>query len=205
MTDIKYQIQKPVDGEFRDRGSRFLGFAYPINTLDEIKSHLKTLKVGHSDATHICYAYRMMTNSEVDEYSTDAGEPSGSSGIPILNVLRRNQLIDTVIFIARYYGGTKLGIPGLINAYGSCAENCIENAIVEKSIKFHTIQIRFAYEHQRILDSLCRQFDCESIRQDFGIDILLEIKIRADDAELFSRLLSDKTNGQVLAEIKYLH
>ena len=197
MTHDKYSIIEPASGEFRDRGSKFFGFAFHIDSLDEIKSLLKQLKIEHIDSTHICYAYRLMKDNQVIEYSTDAGEPSGSSGIPILNVIRRHHLVNTVVFVARYFGGTKLGIPGLINAYGTCAEKCIQNSKMEKWVKTITIRFNFGYDQQRIVDPLLIQFGCEIVRQEFSETILIEMKIQEKRAKLFSDLLLNNSGGLI--------
>ncbi|MFQ6610774.1 MAG: IMPACT family protein [Fidelibacterota bacterium] len=200
MTHLKYILTESATGEFRDRGSKFLGFAFHFESIDELKSLLKQLKTEHSGSTHICYAYRLMDNRGVIEYSTDAGEPSGSSGVPILNMIRRHHLVDTVIFVARYFGGTKLGIPGLINAYGSCAEECIRNSKFEKWTKMITIRFNYAYDLQRIVDPLLNQFKCKIIQQEFSETISIEIKIQEKNEEYFSDLLFNHSNGMIKTE-----
>jgi len=203
VTDILYRIQEPLQGEFRDRGSRFFAFAFSVHSVEDIKSNLKELKLNHPDATHICYAYRLTGASGLEEYSTDAGEPAGSSGLPILNVLRRHQLVDTGIFVIRYYGGKKLGIPGLIHAYGVCTELCLENTNFRQWVKLDRMVIQYAYEYQRILETLFHQFDCKIIRQKFGEDISTEIQLKSADSALFSQQLSDKTRGLIHSEFIY--
>ena len=100
--------------------------------VNDIKSKLFIIKEENPDASHVCYAYQIKAGHRLDEFAADAGKPNGSAGQPILNVLKRNQLVDTAIFVIRYFGGTRLGIPGLIHAYGNAAECAIETGKLKK-------------------------------------------------------------------------
>ena len=112
----EFILAKPTTGEYKEKGSSFHAVSERVSSVKHIKSILLTLKEQFSDASHICYAYRIKQGKSLDEFASDAGEPNGSAGIPILNVLKRNQIVNTVIFFIRYFGGTKLGVPGLIHA-----------------------------------------------------------------------------------------
>ena len=118
-------LSSKSEGRYNEKGSTFSALAIPVSDVAEVKTNLHQLKKQFPDASHICYGYRVKENDRLDEFATDAGEPKGSSGIPILNVLKRKHLVNVVIFVIRYFGGSKLGIPGLINAYGTAAENAI--------------------------------------------------------------------------------
>jgi hypothetical protein len=117
--------------EHRVRGSRFIARAVPAASREVVDVVLQEVRQDFPDATHICYAYQLSTDrSEPEEFSTDAGEPGGSAGVPILNGMRQQNIVDALIWVARYYGGTKLGIPGLIEAYGGAARLSLENASI---------------------------------------------------------------------------
>ena len=120
------------EGKYNEKGSTFSAIAIPVSSAAAIKNKLSELKEQFPDASHICYGYRIKEKERLDEFATDASEPNGSAGQPILNVLKRNQLVDTAIFVIRYFGGTKLGIPGLIHAYGKAAECAIETGKLKK-------------------------------------------------------------------------
>lgn len=125
-------IRFPTTGEFKSFQSKFIGYLYPTKTLSEYKEYLSLLKKEHPKATHICYAYRIGFEQE-EIRANDDGEPSGSAGKPILNQLYSAQIQNVSLFVVRYYGGTKLGIPGLIEAYKEAAVSCIQQAqIIEE-------------------------------------------------------------------------
>ena len=110
-------IKSPVeDILLKEKGSKFLGFAYPVNDEKELKKSLDALKAEHPKATHHCYAYRLGLNGE-NYRANDDGEPSGSAGLPIYNQLLANELTNILLVVVRYYGGTKLGVSGLVKAY----------------------------------------------------------------------------------------
>ena len=121
----EFILAKPTTGEYNEKGSSFHAVSKPASSVDHVKYILLTLKEQFPDASHICYAYRIKKGKSLDEFTSDAGEPNGSAGMPILNVLKRNQIVNGVIFVIRYFGGTKLGVPGLVHAYKTSAENAI--------------------------------------------------------------------------------
>ena len=123
----EFILAKPTTGEYKEKGSSFHAVSEPASSADHVKSILLTLKEQFSDASHICYAYRIKQGKSLDEFASDAGEPNGSAGMPILNVLKRNQIVNAVIFVIRYFGGTKSGIPSLIYAYGTATEYAMKN------------------------------------------------------------------------------
>lgn len=127
-------ISSPSQTEFKDRGSRFIAYAFPIATTDDFKKRLKELKAEHPKAAHHCFAYRIGTNSNTFR-SSDDGEPSGSAGKPILGQIDSKGLTDVAVIVVRYFGGTLLGVPGLINAYKTSASLALQLApVVEKPV-----------------------------------------------------------------------
>ena len=135
----EYTFSTSSTGDYKEKGSSFHAIVEPSSSVDYIKSKLLILKEQYPNANHICYGYRIKQKGRLDEFSTDAGEPNGSTGQPILNVLKRNQLVNTPIFVIWYFGGTKLGIPGLIHAYGKAAELALEKAVIKKWVLLERI------------------------------------------------------------------
>lgn len=118
-------IEKASFAEFRDRGSKFIAYAFPIESTDDFKQRLNDIKKEHPKATHHCFAYRIGTDGNVFRVSDD-GEPSGSAGRPILGQIDSKQLTNTLVIVVRYFGGTLLGVPGLINAYKSATAMALQ-------------------------------------------------------------------------------
>ena len=147
-------LSSQSEGKYSEKGSTFTALTLPVASLGQVKNELNNLREQYPDANHICYGYRIKEGDRVDEFATDAGEPKGSSGIPILNVLKRKHLVNVVIFVIRYFGGSKLGIPGLIHAYGRAAENAIETGNLKKWILYQQISICYNYDLQKKVNSL---------------------------------------------------
>ena len=153
--DTYRTIEKTAEGVFRDRGSKFLAFAYPVHTLKQINSILADLRKKYHDASHHCYAYRLGASKE--EYrANDDGEPSNSAGKPILGQIQSHDLSNILIVVVRYFGGTLLGVGGLINAYRTASSDAINNARIITGMESDLIIIRFPYsltnEIMRIID-----------------------------------------------------
>jgi uncharacterized YigZ family protein len=144
QNDAYQTIAKPTEGEFRDRGSKFIAYAYEVNTEEEVKERLAEVKSIHPKARHHCYGYQL--GLEDDRYrANDDGEPNGSAGLPILNTIKSFEVTDTLVIVVRYFGGTLLGVSGLINAYKNATDEALRNAkIIEKTVN-KLIHIRFKY------------------------------------------------------------
>ena len=135
MDNTYKTIVATATGQFKDRGSRFIGFLYPVSDEEEIKAHIAALKKEYHDATHYCYAYTLGHTGPAQTRLNDDGEPSGSAARPIFGQLQSAGLSDVLAVVVRYFGGTKLGGPGLINAYKAATRAAIDTAkIVEKQI-----------------------------------------------------------------------
>ena len=190
-------LSSQSEGKYSEKGSTFTALTLPVASLGQVKNELNNLREQYPDANHICYGYRIKEGDRVDEFATDAGEPKGSSGIPILNVLKRNQLVNVVIFVIRYFGGSKLGIPGLINAYGTAAEGTIENAEVIKWVQLERISFIYNYDLQNKVDSVLQKFKVKIINTNFGEFIQVELEIEVEKNEELSKELKDVSNGTI--------
>ena len=193
----EFILSSKSEGKYNEKGSIFSALAIPVSDVTEVKTNLHQLKEQFPDASHICYGYRIKERGRLDEFATDAGEPKGSSGLPILNVLKRNQIVDAVIFVVRYFGGSKLGIPGLINAYGKAAEGTIENAKVEKWVQLERISFIYNYDLQNKVDSILQKFKVNIIKSDFGESIQVELEIEVEKNEELSKELKEASNGTI--------
>ena len=176
--DVYKTIEGPVEGLYKEKGSRFIALAYPVENEDEIKAIITGLKEKYYDARHHCYAWRLGA-AKTAFRANDDGEPSSTAGKPILGQIQSNDLTNVLIVVIRYFGGIKLGVSGLINAYREAAADALRNTvIVEKTVDAH-LRIRFNYlvmndvmkiVKEEVPDVLERRFELEcemllSIRQ----------------------------------------
>ena len=193
----EFTLSSKSEGKYNEKGSIFSALAIPVSDFAEVKTNLHQLKEQFPDASHICYGYRVKENDRLDEFATDAGEPKGSSGIPILNVLKRKHLVNVVIFVIRYFGGSKLGIPGLINAYGSAAERAIEKGAIQIWIQLERISFNYSYDLQNKVDSVMQKFKVKIIKSDFGESIQVKLEVDVGKAEALAQELSEISNGAI--------
>ncbi len=145
-------FSKPVEIESVEKNSRFIAVGLPCQSIDEFKQYLRQLQQRFADATHITYAYKMYDNGTLRIKLSDDGEPSGTAGKPILNHMEGVDLINGVIFVVRYFGGTKLGAGGLVRAYGNAAKECLAQGKLENYIEYTHLQFFLAYSQKKQLD-----------------------------------------------------
>ncbi|WP_158799466.1 YigZ family protein [Pedobacter sp. L105] len=175
--DTYKTIDHPAEGVFKDKGSKFIAFAYPIINESEVKPILLKLRAEHTKANHFCYAYRLSPDKGVYRVNDD-GEPSGTAGRPILNVLLSAGLTNILIVVVRYFGGTLLGVPGLINAYKSAAAEAVETAaVVEKTVK-DLYEITFDYLVMNDVMRLIKEEQLNIITQHFDNDCSITFEVR---------------------------
>ena len=171
-----YSIDKTAVAEFKDRGSRFIAYAYPLKDAEDFKKILQGLKKEHPKAVHHCFAYRIGYDGNNFRVNDD-GEPSGSAGKPILNAIDSKQLTNVLIIVVRYFGGTLLGVPGLINAYKSAAAMALQLVpFIQYPIEIN-YQLQFDYTMMNEVMMIVKQFNCTIIKQDYQLFNILEIGI----------------------------
>ncbi len=177
MENEYYQtIDKQGYAEFKDRGSRFLAYAFPMNTPDAFKQQLQQLKKEHPKAVHHCFAYRIGLDGNLFRVSDD-GEPSGSAGKPILGQIDSKGLTDIGVIVVRYFGGTLLGVPGLINAYKSSAAMALQMIpVVQKPIEVN-YDVSFDYTIMNEVMMIVKQFNCTVLHQEMQLFCLLKIGV----------------------------
>ena len=161
-------IERPSNAEFKDRGSKFIGFAFPIETADDFKKELQGLKKEHPKAVHHCFAYRIGTDRN-NFRSSDDGEPSGSAGKPILGQIDSKGITNVAIIVVRYWGGTMLGVPGLINAYKMAAALALQvTPVVERQIEVN-YSIEFDYTMMNEVMMVMKQFNCNILSNEMQL------------------------------------
>lgn len=175
-TDYYNTIEQSSVAEFKDRGSKFLGYVFPITTVNDFKEKLAVLKKEHPKATHHCFAYRLGLDGTVYRVSDD-GEPSGTAGRPILGQIDSKQVTNTALVVVRYFGGTLLGVPGLINAYKTAAALALQvTPAVQKSVLLN-YQLQFDYTRMNDVMTIIKQFDVAILKQDMTLFCSLDIGI----------------------------
>ncbi len=189
MSEIKdtyNTISRISEGFYKEKGSKFIAFAYPVNNEEEIKAHIEQLKKEYYDARHHVYAWRLGYDDKCFR-ANDDGEPANSSGMPVLGQIRSFELTNILIVVVRYFGGTKLGVPGLINAYKTSAKEAIENnTIVEKQIT-ETFRILFTYEDMNNVMRKLKELNLSPTSTQFEIDCQLQLDIRLGAIETFKQ------------------
>ena len=176
-------IEKESVAEFKDRGSRFLAYAFPILSTDDFKKRLKELKEEHPKAVHHCFAYRIGTDGN-NFRSSDDGEPSGSAGRPILGQIDSKELVNVAVIVVRYFGGTLLGVPGLINAYKTAASFALQlNPIIKKPVLIN-YRLQFDYTILNDVMRIIKKNDCVILRQELQLFCIIETSIPRSQLEL---------------------
>ena len=181
-TDYYYTIQTEGFGEFKDRGSKFLGYSFNVNSKEDINAVLESVKEKHPKARHVCYAYKLGQDGKNFRMNDD-GEPSGTAGKPILGRIERLGLSDTLVAVVRYFGGVKLGTSGLIKAYRSAAQIALDNSKTEVKTIDRLIKIVFAYRDQGKILHLVNELGGKVVAKDFSDSVNLSISIRKSKAE----------------------
>ena len=188
MKDTFLTLSTISKGLYKEKGSKFLAFAIPVSGLEEIKEILAEKRKEFHDARHVCFAY-ILGNEGNDTRANDDGEPSGTAGRPILGILQSNHLTNVLVIVVRYFGGTKLGTSGLINAYREAAADAISNnAIIEKTID-ETVTVQFEYPFLNDVMRIVKEEGPAILEQHFDTNCFLTLRIRqCDFPVLLSRL-----------------
>jgi uncharacterized YigZ family protein len=175
--DTYRTIEKPVEGIFRDRGSKFLAYAYPINNETELKNILSQLKNEHPKANHHCWALRLTIDRSIFRINDD-GEPAGTAGRPILNTLLSRDLTNLVVVVVRYFGGTLLGVTGLINAYKLATEDALSKAVIVEKTVNDIYTIEFDYLQMNDVMRIIKDDDLIILSQEFDNNCVIRLSIR---------------------------
>ena len=188
--DFFLTIEKPSVAEFKDKGSKFIAYAYPIKSTDDFKVALQKTKLLHPKASHHCFAYRLGLDNNVFRVSDD-GEPSGSAGRPILGAIDGKEVTDVLVIVVRYFGGTLLGVPGLINAYKLTASLALQTTpLVQKPI-LSVYELQFDYTQTNIVMAIVKQLNCEVIQNETQLFCLMKIGVIQSKEADFVHKFSD--------------
>ena len=194
--DFYTTIEKPSNAEFKDRGSKFIAYAFAIETADNFKKELQLLKKEHPKAVHHCFAYRIGTDGN-NFRSSDDGEPSGTAGKPILGQIDSKGLTNVAIIVVRYWGGTMLGVPGLINAYKTAAALALQvTPVVERQIEVN-YSIEFDYTLMNEVMILMKQFNCNIISNKMQLFCIIRAGIPKNRLDEVLYRLNDLKNVSV--------
>ncbi len=178
MADDTYRtLAAPAEGLYKEKGSKFLAFAYPVQSEEQVKTLVEAKRKEYFDARHHCYAY-ILGPAKAAYRLNDDGEPSGTAGKPIHGQLLSLDLTDTLVIVVRYFGGIKLGVSGLINAYRTAARDALEQAaVVEKTVDSR-YRVLFRYEQMNDVMRLLKQFDIAPLNQQYDLQCSLDFAVR---------------------------
>lgn len=197
-SDTYLTIKSFSQGLYKEKGSRFVSFAYPVFSLEQIKPVIDKIKKEHHDARHHCYAY--MLGQERQVYRTnDDGEPSGTAGRPILGQINSHGLTNILIVVVRYFGGKLLGVSGLINAYRSAADSAIVNGEIQLCTLHDYFELSFPYSSLNDVMKVIKEEEIEQTEHEFDLTCKITISIRASLTDRIRKKL-DMVEG-----MKYLH
>lgn len=192
-----YTIEKPSVAEYKDRGSKFLSYAFPIATVDDFKKRLKELKEEHPKAAHHCFAYRLGTDG-TNFRASDDGEPAGSAGKPILNQIDSKHITNAAIVVVRYFGGTLLGVPGLITAYKTAASFALQlTPIVQKPVLVQ-YALQFDYTLMNEVMMVVKRFNCAILQNEMQLFCRMVIGIPKEQLELCVEKLNEIQGAEVV-------
>lgn len=191
--DTYKTIGEPTEGIFRDRGSKFMAYLYPIRSETEIKDILNSIKALHPKARHYCWAIRLTPDRSVFRVNDD-GEPSGTAGKPILNTLLSFDVTNVFAVVVRYFGGTLLGVPGLINAYKSATIDALNNAKIINQTVNSLYKLSFDYLQMNEVMKIIKDEGLKIFHQDFDSSCSLEVEIRQSAVNLITAKL-EKIEG----------
>jgi uncharacterized YigZ family protein len=165
LPDSYLSIAQPAEGLYKDKGSKFIGYVFPVKDLEDIKEQINSLKELHPKARHICYAYRLGFSPE-EARSNDDGEPSGSAGKPILNTILSNNVHFTLVAVVRYFGGTLLGVPGLIQAYKEASLEAFAASDIIEIEPMDNLEIRFSYAQMNEVMKVIKKYPIQIVEQE---------------------------------------
>ncbi len=198
--DTYSTIKEPSEGEFKDKGSKFIAYAYPLRSEEEHKQILAEVKTLHPKARHHCWAYRLTPDRTVFRVNDD-GEPAGSAGRPILNVLLSQDVTNIFVVVVRYFGGTLLGVPGLINAYKAATKAALEGAeIIEKTVN-DVYEVTFDYLVMNDVMKVVKEDGLQILNQQFDNECKLIFEVRQAQVPM---VISKMEKIQTL-RINFLH
>jgi uncharacterized YigZ family protein len=202
MTDQDFFITVAKGGkaEFKDRGSKFIGYVYPITSVEDFKERLNEVKKEHPKATHHCFAWRLGLDGNSYRVSDD-GEPSGTAGRPILGQIDSKGIVGILVVVVRYFGGTLLGVPGLIHAYKTAAALALQTTqLVQKPVEREFV-VQFDYTQVNEIMTLVKQYNCRVVRQEMQLFCNMTLAIPRNRVSEVSYKLQELRNVELSAAV----
>ncbi|MCR5729002.1 MAG: YigZ family protein [Ruminococcus sp.] len=190
-----FTVSKPAQDSFIEKRSEFIGYISPVSTNDEAVEFINSIKAQHRKAKHNVYAY-ILKNDNISRYSDD-GEPQGTAGMPVLEVLKKRGLTDVCVVVTRYFGGILLGGGGLVRAYSHAASLACDAADIMHMCLCHKLRISTDYGMYGKISYLLPNFDTITVSSDFGSDVTLEILVLSEKLKPLTDELTEVTNGSV--------
>jgi uncharacterized YigZ family protein len=195
MDDVYYTIRKPERCEIKIKGSRFLSESEIVASADEVQIALEKIRKREHSATHHCYAYRLGLFEKTRFKYSDDGEPSGTAGSPIYDVIRGRKLTNILVVVTRYFGGTKLGTGGLVKAYSDAASKVIDLSGIRECYLMEHFNIEMDFSFYDLIAKLLPRFDANKIKATFSDHVLLELEVRKSKAELLLTEITELSSG----------
>ncbi|GIJ96020.1 hypothetical protein CAPN001_05890 [Capnocytophaga stomatis] len=184
MEDTFKTIEKPIkEVIFKEKSSKFLGYAFPVKTEEQIKKHLEAVKKEHYSARHWCYAWQLGYGNTQHYRANDDGEPNNSAGIPIYGQIQSFELTNILVIVVRYFGGIKLGVGGLVQAYKTSAQLTLQEAEIVEKIITQTLTIAFDYKDMNKVMRVIKERNLQIISQKMEMDCVLSVEVRNSEAE----------------------
>jgi uncharacterized YigZ family protein len=196
--DTYYTITNASEGLFKNKGSKFLAFAYPADDENVVKEHIQNLKKKYHDARHHCYAYRIGTDEPFRYRMNDDGEPSGTAGKPIYGQILSKEVTNILIAVVRYFGGTLLGTSGLIQAYKAAAEDALDNARIEQKVISEKLRLHFSYDTMNAVMRIIKDESIEVKHQDFQEECRMEVLVRRNMKDIILKRFSLIENLKII-------
>jgi len=202
MIDSFQTIAESASARITRKRSRFLAFLIPVGSLDEVEAELRRLRKNHHDASHVCFAYRLHSEPAPLSAAEDAGEPSGSAGLPILQQLERAELLDLLAVVIRHFGGVKLGVGGLVRAYSDVVSAALTSArVIERTVAIE-IEISFPPELTSPVMSIIHRLGAKVDRIEYDAQARAAVALAPSSVQEFIRALRDATGGRASTEVK---
>jgi len=190
-SDLYKTLNKPsAEQIYKEKGSKFLGYAFPIDHVDQVEASIDLLKKAHPKARHWCYAWQIGVEKPNFRYNDD-GEPNNSAGKPIYGQIQSFDLTNVLIVVVRYFGGTKLGVGGLVTAYKTAAKLSLEGADVVSKMLMESIVLEFDYVHMNKVMRIIKEHQLQILNQKMELNCLFEIAARKNKAEEILKIFKD--------------
>lgn len=196
-------VRGPASGSVTIEKSEFIARIAPVSSADEAAGFIENVKANNRRARHNCYAYTLKSGLET-RYSDD-GEPQGTAGAPILDVLKKSELTDVCIVVTRYFGGILLGKGGLTRAYSSAASKAVEAAKIKYMCDACDCELRFEYPFYDKITRMLPDFEVKTVSQDFGEDVCMKLLIKSEKCDDFKKVLREMSNGRVVPKFSEMY